>query len=96
MKKNGKTKGRKVVYEENPWGDDEPILGKIVKDFLPPPHILKKAKIIITRNPDTISLELKDEKRLEKQAKKVGITPEALISAVIRDYLHGHLVSARK
>ena len=96
MKKNGDTKSKKkVVYKAEPWGEDAPIIGEFVTDLLPP-HVLKKAKIRVMHARDEVALELKDDKKLQQQAKKVGLSPEALMGAIIRDYLHGKLVQIER
>ena len=33
MKKESKTKKKKIVYEESPWGDDDPIIGRVIENF---------------------------------------------------------------
>jgi len=95
MKKNKKIKN-KVVYEENPWADDPP--GKLVrvKDFLPTPGTLKKAKVRYIKESDDVPLPLRDAdiKTLRKQAQKAGLTPQAFLVGIVHDFLRGYLTRA--
>ena len=86
----------RVKYEVNPWGDDEPIIGKRVKDFLPSPEALKNAKVRIIHQKNELSLEIKDHQKLKQRAAKIGISEEALMSAILSDYARGKLVPADK
>ena len=79
---------KKIRYEEAPWGDDEPILGKVVKDFLPSPAEFRKARLKIEQGEAmSIAITAKERKLLEKQAKKVGLTAEGLLAGIIADYV---------
>lgn len=91
MKKNKKILD-KVIYEESPWGDDDPVLGKPIKNLLPPAHVLKKAKVRYINESDDLWPVLKptEVKTFRKRARKAGLTPRGLITAIVHDYLHGH------
>ncbi len=92
--KNEKTKS-KVIYEESPWGGDDPVFGTpLPKDFLPPPSVLKKAKVRIIKEPKALSvaIHLDDEDILIHKSHIAGLSPEGLIAGVLHDFLHGKLV----
>lgn len=96
MKKSKKTKPTKISYHENPWGADAPVIGARVDDFLPSPKQLKAAKVRIVRDAKEVALQPEDNQRLKRQAEKVGISPEALMSAIVHDYLRGRLVPVNR
>ena len=97
MRKNGKQKIKdKVMYEDSPWGDDDPVIGEFITDLLPPAHVMKKAKVRYIRESDEVSLPLRasDSVLLHQKAKRIGLTPQAFIVGIIHDFLRGNLVRA--
>lgn len=83
------------IYEENPWGDDEPILGaRLSDDFLPSPDALKNAEVrVIKSNPElNLPLLSEDMESLYIRSSNIGITPEELAIGVLHDFLTGKLV----
>ena len=86
----------KVKYEDDPWGKGVGT-GKIVKNFLPPPSVLKNAKIrYVEDDTDDMGIFLpvpkKDLAGIKSKAKKIGLSPEALVIGVLHDFLNGKLV----
>jgi hypothetical protein len=84
----------KVKYEENPWGKGVST-GVVVKNFLPSPAVLKNAKVRYIED-DGIFLPVakKDLVNIKSKAKKIGLSPEALLVGVLHDFLNGKLVRA--
>lgn len=74
---------KKIVYEENPWDDVKASDLEIIEDFLPKPWELaameKKSKV-------TIMLEDSSVKFFKQQAKKYGVSYQAMIRNLLRDY----------
>lgn len=84
---------KKIRYEANPWGDDEPVLGDVIEDFLPSPAQMRKARVRILNAKDvSVRLTTDEAKALDKRAKKVGLTSEGLLAGIVRDYVEGKLV----
>jgi hypothetical protein len=69
-------------YEEYPFGKNAKI-GPVVKDLLPPPHMLarmeKKVKITITLNTSSVQF-------FKKQAKKYKTPYQAMIRNLLQQY----------
>ena len=77
-------------YEENPWDDEDGSNLQIIPDFLPPPEMLKNAKVRFITDAD--SLLTQDLQRIEQIALARNLTPTNLIAGVLHDFVTGNLV----
>jgi hypothetical protein len=77
-------------YEDHPWEDD-PIIGNVVNNVLPPAGTMKQSVFLITAGDQQFfSFPKQDMQALEIIAQKTGNTPADLISNLVHSYVQSH------
>lgn len=80
-----------IDYEDEPWGDDAPLLGRTVSDLLPPPNQMVHSVFRIQEGDQELFMFPKDDLlALSDIASRKQMKPEVLLAALIQDYIAEH------